>query len=313
MGKIAFIFAGQGAQYPGMGQELAQCSPAAAEIFAKLDALRPGTSAQCFGGTDEELKETKNTQPCMFAVELAAAAALEEGGLRADMAAGFSLGEIGALTYTRAVDLETGFHLVCRRGELMQAAAEEQPTAMAAVLKLSNEEVRVRVIHCAVGAINESDVMLASTSQAIIVGFNVRPDAAARDSAARANVDMRMYRVIYDAINEIEAAMKGMLAPKFREVLLGHAEVRQTYKVSGVGTVAGCYVQDGKLQRKDCQVRLVRDGIVIHEGVLASLQRFKDSVKEVQAGYECGLSIEKFNDIKEGDIVEAFTMEQIEV
>ena len=179
--------------------------------------------------------------------------------------------------------------------------------------KLSNEEVRVRVIHGGVGAINESDVMLASTSQAIIVGFNVRPDAAARESAARANVDMRMYRVIYDAINEIEAAMKGMLAPKFREVLLGHAEVRQTYKVSGVGTVAGCYVQDGKLQRKDCQVRLVRDGIVIHEGVLASLQRFKDSVKEVASGYECGLSIEKFNDIKEGDIVEAFTMEQIEV
>ena len=183
----------------------------------------------------------------------------------------------------------------------------------ASLEKLSNEEVRVRVIHGGVGAINESDVMLASTSQAIIVGFNVRPDAAARDSAARANVDMRMYRVIYDAINEIEAAMKGMLAPKFREVLLGHAEVRQTYKVSGVGTVAGCYVQDGKLQRKDCQVRLVRDGIVVHEGVLASLQRFKDSVKEVQAGYECGLSIEKFNDIKEGDIVEAFTMEQIEV
>ena len=183
----------------------------------------------------------------------------------------------------------------------------------ASLEKLSNEEVRFRVIHGGVGAINESDVMLASTSQAIIVGFNVRPDAAARESAARANVDMRMYRVIYDAINEIEAAMKGMLAPKFREVLLGHAEVRQTYKVSGVGTVAGCYVQDGKLQRKDCQVRLVRDGIVIHEGVLASLQRFKDSVKEVQAGYECGLSIEKFNDIKEGDIVEAFTMEQIEV
>ena len=181
----------------------------------------------------------------------------------------------------------------------------------ASLEKLSNEEVRVRVIHGGVGAINESDVMLASTSQAIIVGFNVRPDAAARDSAARANVDMRMYRVIYDAINEIEAAMKGMLAPKFREVVLGHAEVRQTYKVSGVGTVAGCYVQDGKLQRKDCQVRLVRDGIVIHEGVLASLQRFKDSVKEVVSGYECGLSIEKYNDIKEGDIVEAFTMEEI--
>ena len=178
----------------------------------------------------------------------------------------------------------------------------------ASLEKLSNDEVRVRVIHGGVGAINESDVMLASTSQAIIVGFNVRPDNAARDSAARANVDMRMYRVIYDAINEIEAAMKGMLAPKFREVLLGHAEVRQTYKVSGVGTVAGCYVQDGKLQRKDCQVRA---GIVIHEGVLASLQRFKDQAKEVLAGYECGLTIEKFNDIKEGDIVEAFTMEEI--
>ena len=181
----------------------------------------------------------------------------------------------------------------------------------ASLEKLSNDEVRVRVIHGGVGAINESDVMLASTSQAIIVGFNVRPDNAARDSAARAHVDMRMYRVIYDAINEIESAMKGMLAPKFREALLGHAEVRQTYKVSGVGTVAGCYVQDGKLQRKDCQVRLVRDGIVIHEGALASLQRFKDSVKEVAAGYECGLSIEKFNDIKEGDIIEAFTMEEI--
>ena len=141
MGKIAFVFAGQGAQYPGMGQELAQCSRAAAEIFEQVDALRPGTSAQCFSGTAEELKETKNTQPCMFAVELAAAAALAERGLKADMAAGFSLGEIGALTYTGAVDFATGFHLVCRRGELMQAAAEEQPTAMAAVLKLSNEDV----------------------------------------------------------------------------------------------------------------------------------------------------------------------------
>ncbi len=182
----------------------------------------------------------------------------------------------------------------------------------ASLEKLSNEEVRVRVIHGGVGAINESDVMLASTSQAIIVGFNVRPDNAARDSAARANVDMRMYRVIYDAINEIESAMKGMLAPKFRGALLGHAGVRQSYKVSGVGTVAGCYVQDGKIQRKDCQVRLVRDGIVIHEGVLASLQRFKDQAKEVVSGYECGLTIEKFNDIKEGDIIEAFTMEEIE-
>ena len=190
----------------------------------------------------------------------------------------------------------------------VQGSAE---AVKASLEKLSNEEVRVKVIHAGVGAINESDILLASTSNAIVVGFNVRPNEQAQAAAKRDKVDMRMYRVIYDAINEIEAAMKGMLAPKFREVLLGHAEVRQTYKVSGVGTVAGCYVQDGKLQRKDCQVRLVRDGIVIHEGVLASLQRFKDSVKEVAAGYECGLSIEKFNDIKEGDIVEAFTMEEI--
>ncbi len=180
----------------------------------------------------------------------------------------------------------------------------------ASLEKLSNEEVNVRVIHGGVGAVNESDVMLASSSNAIIVGFNVRPDAAARDGAARQNVDMRMYRVIYDCIDEITAAMKGMLAPKYREALLGHAEVRQTYKVSGVGTVAGCYVQDGKIVR-NCSIRLVRDGIVIHEGVLGSLQRFKDAAKEVASGYECGLTIEKFNDIKEGDIVEGYTMEEI--
>ena len=176
--------------------------------------------------------------------------------------------------------------------------------------KLSNDEVNVRVIHGAVGAISESDVMLAASSNAIIVGFNVRPDAAARDSAGRTNVDMRMYRVIYDCIDEIESAMKGMLAPKFREVILGHAEIRQTYKVSGVGTVAGSYVQDGKLVR-NCSVRVVRDGIVIHEGSLGSLQRFKDSVKEVAENYECGLTVEKYNDIKEGDIIEAFSMEEI--
>ena len=181
----------------------------------------------------------------------------------------------------------------------------------ASLEKISNDEVRVRVIHGAVGAINESDVMLAATSNAIIVGFNVRPDAAARDSAARNHVDMRMYRVIYDAIDEIEAAMKGMLAPKFREAIIGHAEIRQTYKVSSVGTVAGCYVTDGKIQRA-CDVRIVRDGIVVHEGHLASLQRFKDSVKEVAQGYECGLSFEKYNDIKVSDIVEAYVMEQIE-
>ena len=190
----------------------------------------------------------------------------------------------------------------------VQGSAE---AVKASLEKLSNEEVRVRVIHSGVGAINDSDVMLASTSKAIIIGFNVRPDASARDSAARSNVDMRMYRVIYDAINEVEAAIKGMLAPVFREALLGHAEVRQTYKVSGVGTIAGCYVQDGKILR-NCQVRIVRDGIVIHEGSLASLQRFKDSVKEVASGYECGMSIEKFNDIKDGDIIECFTMEQIQ-
>lgn len=177
--------------------------------------------------------------------------------------------------------------------------------------KLSNEEVRVKVIHSGVGAISESDVMLASTSKAIIVGFNVRPEAAARDSAARRGVDMRMYRVIYDAIEEVESAMKGMLSPKFQEELLGHAEVRQVFHISGVGTVAGCYVLDGKIQR-GCDVRIVRDGVVIHEGILGSLQRFKDSVKEVASGYECGLSIEKFNDIKEGDVVECFTMRQIE-
>ncbi len=190
----------------------------------------------------------------------------------------------------------------------VQGSAE---AVKASLEKLSNEEVRVRVIHSGVGAISESDVMLAATSKAIIVGFNVRPDTSARDSAARSNVDMRMYRVIYDAIGEVEAAMKGMLAPKFREALIGHAEVRQTYKVSGVGTVAGCYVQDGKILRS-CQVRIVRDGVVIHEGMLASLQRFKDAVKEVASGYECGMTIEKFNDIKESDIIECFVMEQIQ-
>ena len=176
--------------------------------------------------------------------------------------------------------------------------------------KISNDEVRVKVIHSAVGAINESDVMLAATSGAIIVGFNVRPDNAARDNATRNNVDIRLYRVIYDAINEIEAAMKGMLAPKFKEVIIGHAEVRETYKVSKVGTVCGCYCTDGKIQR-GCEVRVLRDNIVIHEGELASLRRFKDDVKEVASGYECGMQVEKFNDIKVGDIIECFVMEQI--
>ena len=191
----------------------------------------------------------------------------------------------------------------------VQGSAE---AVKASLEKLTNEEVRVRVIHCAVGAISESDVMLAGTSGAIIVGFNVRPDNNAKDSAARMGVDMRMYRVIYDAINEIEAAMKGMLAPKFREVDLGRAEVRNVFRITGVGMVAGCYVLDGKMQR-NAQMRLLRDNIVIYDGAIASLQRFKDSVKEVAAGYECGITFEKFQDIKEGDIIEAFLMEQIEV
>ncbi len=182
----------------------------------------------------------------------------------------------------------------------------------ASLEKLSNEEVRVRVIHCAVGAINESDVMLATTSNAIIVGFNVRPDNNAKESAARNKVDMRMYRVIYDCINEIETAMKGMLAPKFKEVELGQAEVREVFRITNVGMVAGCYVTNGKMQR-GAQMRLLRDNVVIYDGSIASLQRFKDSVKEVAAGYECGITFEKFQDIKQGDVIEAFLMEQIEV
>ncbi len=238
----------------------------------------------------------------------------------------------------------------------VQGSAE---AVKASLEKLSNEEVRVRVIHCAVGAISESDVMLATTSNAIIVGFNVRPDNNAKESAARnnvdmrmyrviydcineietamkgmlapkfkevelgqaevrnvfritGNVDMRMYRVIYDCINEIETAMKGMLAPKFKEVELGQAEVRNVFRITGVGMVAGCYVTGGKMQR-GAQMRLLRDNIVIYDGAIASLQRFKDSVKEVAQGYECGITFEKFQDIKEGDVIEAYLMEQIEV
>ena len=189
----------------------------------------------------------------------------------------------------------------------VQGSAEAVRTSLE---KLSNDEVRVKVIHCGVGAINESDVMLAATSGAVIVGFNVRPDNAARDNAARAGVDIRMYRVIYDCIEEIESAMKGMLAPKYEEVLIGHASVRETYKVSKVGTVCGCYVTDGKIQR-GCKVRILRDNVVIHEGELASLRRFKDDVKEVAEGYECGMQIEKFNDIKVEDVIECFVMQEI--
>ena len=189
----------------------------------------------------------------------------------------------------------------------VQGSAE---AVKASLEKLSNEEVRVRVIHTGAGAINESDILLASTAGAIIVGFNVRPDAGAQASAQRTAVDMRFYRVIYDAIDEIEAAMKGMLAPKYEEAVIGHAEVRMTYKVSAIGTIAGCMVKDGKVTR-DAQVRVLRDNIVIHEGEVGSLQRFKDAAKEVTAGYECGMSILKFNDIKEGDVFECFVMEEV--
>ena len=175
--------------------------------------------------------------------------------------------------------------------------------------KLSNDEVKVSVIHGGVGAVNESDVMLAQTSGAIIVGFNVRPDAVARESAERDGVDIRLYRIIYDCIEEIEAAMKGMLAPKFREKILGTVEVRNTYKISNVGTIAGCYVTSGKVTRA-CRIRVVRDGIVIAEDEISSLRRFKDDVKEVAQGYECGIGLEKFSDIKEGDVFEAFVMEE---
>ena len=191
----------------------------------------------------------------------------------------------------------------------VQGSAE---AVKASLEKLTNEEVRVRVIHSGVGAINESDVMLAATSGAVIVGFNVRPDNAARDYAQRSNVDIRMYRVIYDCINEIESAMKGMLAPKFKEVIIGHAEVRQVIKISKIGTVCGSYVTDGKIQRNSL-VRVLRDNVVIFEGELSSLRRFKDDVKEVATNYECGISIERYNDVKEGDVIEAFVMEQIQV
>ena len=218
---------------------------------------------------------------------------------------------------SKKVSLEDLFAQI-KEGELKELAiivkADVQGSAEAiksSLEKLTNEEVRVKVIHSGVGAISESDVMLAASSDAIIVGFNVRPDAAAKDSAARSKVDIRLYSVIYDCINEIEAAMKGMLAPKFQEATIGHAEVRETYRVSKVGTVCGCYVQDGKIQR-GCKVRVLRDNVVIFNGDLASLRRFKDDVREVASGYECGMQVEKFNDIKVGDVIECYVMEQVQ-
>ncbi len=214
------------------------------------------------------------------------------------------------------VSLEDLFNQI-QQGEMKElniiVKADVQGSAeavRASLEKLSNEEVRVRVIHSAVGAVSESDIMLASASNAIIVGFNVRPDNNARAEAERLGIDMRMYRIIYDCIEEMKAAMKGMLAPKYKEEVIGHAEIRQTFKVSKIGTIAGCYVTDGKITRNS-QVRVVRDGIVIHEGELASLKRFKDDVKEVVSNFECGLNVEKFNDIKEGDVIEAFEMVEV--
>ena len=180
-----------------------------------------------------------------------------------------------------------------------------------ALEKLSNDEVKVKILHSAVGAITKDDVNLASAFGAIIIGFNIRPDASARDAAAKEEVEIRLYRIIYQAIEDIEAAMKGMLAPQFREEIIGHAEVRSTFRVSGVGTIAGCYVKDGKLQRS-AGVRLIRDNVVIYEGKLSSLRRFKDDVKEVATGYECGVGLENYNDIKENDEIECFVEQEIE-
>ena len=176
--------------------------------------------------------------------------------------------------------------------------------------KLETSEVKVKIIHSGIGAITESDVTLADVTNAIIIGFNVRPGSNVSEMAEAAKVDMKLYRIIYNAIEDVEAAMKGMLAPKFKEVVLGHAEVRQLFKITGAGTVAGCYVTDGKILRSN-EVRLVRDGVVVHEGKLAALKRFKDDVKEVSQGYECGMSFEKYNDLKEGDVIEAFEMEEV--
>ena len=178
------------------------------------------------------------------------------------------------------------------------------------MLKLSNDEVKINIIHDAVGAVTESDVALAEVSNAIIIGFNVRPGANTTSVAEEAGVDVRLYSVIYDAIEDIEAAMKGMLDPSYKEVVLGRAEVRQIFKASSIGTIAGCYVLDGKITR-NAEVRLVRDGIVVHQGKISSLKRFKDDVREVLQNYECGITLERYNDVKENDIIEAFIMEEV--
>lgn len=194
---------------------------------------------------------------------------------------------------------------------ILKADVQGSAEALKASLEeLSNDEVRVRIIHTGVGAINENDIMLAYASRAIVIGFNVRPDINTRMSAEQKGIDMRMYRVIYECIDEVKAAIKGMLAPKFREEILGTAEVRQVFKVTGAGTIAGCMVKDGKVQRA-AKVRIVRDGVVIHEGEISSLKRFKDDAREVATGFECGIGLERFSDIKEGDIIENYLMVQI--
>ena len=179
-----------------------------------------------------------------------------------------------------------------------------------AMEKLSSDEVKVHVLHSAAGAITKDDVNLASAFNAIIIGFNIRPDASAREAAEREKVDVRLYTVIYKANEDMERAMKGLLAPEYREVLLGHAEVRNVFKITGAGVIAGCYVTDGKVQR-NAQVRLLRDNVVVFEGKLSSLKHYKEDVKEMAAGFECGMSLEGHNDIKEGDVVECFIMEEI--
>ena len=270
----------------------------------KLDSAGPSMPVEIIG-----LSEVPDAGDLFYAVEdermareLAEQRKTEEKDERAKMQEKITLENL--FSHIKEGEVKD-FNIIVKAD--VQGSAE---AVTASLRKLSNEEVRVQVIHSGVGGINESDVMLAAASGAIIVGFNVRPEPAAADSAARQDVEIRTYRIIYDCLEEIESAMKGMLAPKFQEVVIGHAEVRQTYKVSGVGTIAGCYVTDGKVQRA-AQVRIVRDNIVIHEGVLSTLRRFKDDAKEVSSGYECGMSFEKYNDIKEGDVIEAFVMEEI--
>ena len=221
-----------------------------------------------------------------------------------------------ALNATTKVTLDDLFSQI-EKGKLKQlniiVKADVQGSVEAvkqSLEKLSNDEVKVKVIHANVGAITESDVTLANVSNAIIIGFNVRPQPIAKDMAEKEDVEIKTYSVIYNAIEDVEAAMKGMLDPVFKEVVIGNAEVRQTFKISDVGTIAGCYVTNGKVAR-NAGVRVLRDNVVIHDGKLISLKRMKDDAKEVASGYECGIQIENYNDIKEGDIIEAFVMEQV--